>query len=178
MEIVEDLEYCENEHLGAGPEDRYVIFDVYCVTSTGEHIIVEMQNVRQSAFRDQMLFYAAAPIRKQASKGAWNFELKRVCSIRILNFTLDKADLSVPAGTRMVEQHGISDGGDATCRYIFYPPSRVMPGNMVLLRKKSPVHLKKNKNLLKYMNKKVLFGVVRCFFEVVKQKVHKIFINI
>ncbi len=30
MEIVEDLEYCQNEHLGAGPEDRYVIFDVLC----------------------------------------------------------------------------------------------------------------------------------------------------
>ena len=63
--------------------------------STGEHIIVEMQNVRQSAFRDRMLFYAAAPIRKQAPKGAWDFKLKRVYSIGILKFTLDKADLSV-----------------------------------------------------------------------------------
>ena len=60
MEVIEDLEYRPNEHLGSGPEDRHVIFDVYCVTKTGEHIIVEMQNVRQSAFRDRMLFYAAA----------------------------------------------------------------------------------------------------------------------
>ena len=117
MEVVEDLEYRQNEHLGAGPEDRHVIFDVYCVTSTGEHIIVEMQNVRQNAFRDRMLFYAAAPIRKQAPKGAWNFELKRVYSIGILNFTLDKADLSVPAGTRAVEQKNKSDDGDGTHSY-------------------------------------------------------------
>ncbi|MBQ9242296.1 MAG: Rpn family recombination-promoting nuclease/putative transposase [Proteobacteria bacterium] len=116
MEVVKDLEYRQNEHLGAGPEDRHVIFDVYCVTSTGEHIIVEMQNVRQSAFRDRMLFYAAAPIRKQAPKGAWNFELKRVYSIGILNFTLDKADLSVPEGTRAVEQTK-SDGEDVTLKY-------------------------------------------------------------
>ena len=117
MEVVKDLEYRQNEHLGAGPEDRHVIFDVYCVTSTGEHIIVEMQNVRQSAFRDRMLFYAAAPIRKQAPKGAWNFELKRVYSIGILNFTLDKADLSVPEGTRAVEQQSNSDGKDASRKY-------------------------------------------------------------
>ena len=87
------------------------------MTSTGEHIIVEIQNVRQNAFRDRMLFYAAAPIRKQALKGAWNFELKRVYSIGILNFTLDKADLSVPAGTRAVEQKSKSDDDDVTHSY-------------------------------------------------------------
>ena len=113
MEVIEDLEYRPNEHLGSGPEDRHVIFDVYCVTKTGEHIIVEMQNVRQSAFRDRMLFYAAAPIRNQAPRGAWNFELKRVYSIGILNFTLDKADLSVPAGTRAVERTDDSDANPA-----------------------------------------------------------------
>jgi predicted transposase/invertase (TIGR01784 family) len=120
MEVVEDLEYRQNEHLGTGPEDRHVIFDVYCVTSTGEHIIVEMQNVRQNAFRDRMLFYAAAPIRKQAPKGAWNFEPKRVYSIGILNFTLDKADLSVPEGTRAVEQLSKTDGFDTApkCRHV------------------------------------------------------------
>ena len=117
MEVVEDLEYRPNEHLGAGPEDRHVIFDVYCVTSTGEHIIVEMQNVRQSAFRDRMLFYAAAPIRKQAPKGAWDFRLKRVYSVGILNFTLDKADLSVPEGTKAVERENKSDGKDSTHKY-------------------------------------------------------------
>lgn len=117
MEVVEDLEYRPNEHLGSGPEDRHVIFDVYCVTSTGEHIIVEMQNVRQSAFRDRMLFYAAAPIRKQAPKGAWDFRLKRVYSVGILNFTLDKADLTVPEGTKAVEQENTSDGKDSTHKY-------------------------------------------------------------
>ena len=117
MEVVEDLEYRPNEHLGAGPADRYVIFDVYCVTNTGEHIIVEMQNVRQNAFRDRMLFYAAAPIRKQAPKGDWNFELKRVYSVGILNFTLDKADLSVPKGTRVVEQRSETDSEDAMHKY-------------------------------------------------------------
>ena len=117
MEVVEDLEYRQHEHLGTGPEDRHVIFDVYCVTSTGEHIIVEMQNVRQNSFRDRMLFYAAAPIRKQAPKGAWNFELKRVYSIGILNFTLDKADMSVPAGTKAVERETKYDGEKGTPKY-------------------------------------------------------------
>ena len=117
MEVVEDLEYRQNEHLGDGAEDRHVIFDVYCVTSTGEHIIVEMQNVRQSAFRDRMLFYAAAPIRKQAPKGAWNFELKRVYSIGILNFTLDKADMRVPAGTKAVVQECRTDVKDVSPSY-------------------------------------------------------------
>ena len=103
MEVIEDLDYRPTEQLGSGPEDRHVIFDVYCVTNTGEHIIVEMQNVRQNAFRDRMLFYAAAPIRKQAPKGAWDFVLKRVYSVGILNFILDKADWDVPEGTKAVE---------------------------------------------------------------------------
>lgn len=35
MEHVEDLEYRQHEHIGAGAADRHIIFDVYCVTSTG-----------------------------------------------------------------------------------------------------------------------------------------------
>ncbi|MBQ9242083.1 MAG: Rpn family recombination-promoting nuclease/putative transposase [Proteobacteria bacterium] len=117
MEHVEDLEYRQHEHIGAGAADRHIIFDVYCVTSTGEHIIVEMQNVRQNAYRDRMLFYAAAPIREQAPRGAWNFELKRVYSIGIMNFTLDKADLTVPDGTMAVEQTETLETSPSAHRY-------------------------------------------------------------
>ena len=37
--------------------DRGIIFDLYCLTSSGEYIIVEMQNRWHSNFLDRTLYY-------------------------------------------------------------------------------------------------------------------------
>jgi predicted transposase/invertase (TIGR01784 family) len=54
-----------------------------------------MQKARQRWFKDRALFYAAFPIRDQAPQGAidrkvWNFELKAVYLIAILDFEYDQ----------------------------------------------------------------------------------------
>jgi PD-(D/E)XK nuclease family transposase len=41
---IADLSYRSNEHLGQTKLDRKAIFDLYCISSTGERFIVEMQN--------------------------------------------------------------------------------------------------------------------------------------
>ena len=87
MEIVEDLEYRQNEHLEAGPEDRHVIFDVYCETESGKKIIVEMQNSYQQFYKDRSIYYASIPIHEQGLRGAWNFELNAVYVVSIMNFS-------------------------------------------------------------------------------------------
>lgn len=38
------------------------------------------------------MFYATFPIREQAKRGEWNYELKAVYTIGILNFTFDDTD--------------------------------------------------------------------------------------
>ena len=42
--------------------DAGIIYDLYCLTDTGEYIIVEMQNRFHSSFLDRTLFYMCRAI--------------------------------------------------------------------------------------------------------------------
>jgi predicted transposase/invertase (TIGR01784 family) len=89
-EIVE-LTYLKNEHLGTGDIDRKAVFDLYCTNETGEKFIVELQKTKQKFFKDRTLYYSTFPIRDQAKTGSeWNFELKKVYMIAILDFVFDE----------------------------------------------------------------------------------------
>lgn len=85
-----DLSYLSLEQLGELVSDRDAIFDVYCKTSDDAYIIVEMQNAVQNYFKDRSIFYSSFAIRNQAPQGVWNYQLKAVYTIGILNFVLDK----------------------------------------------------------------------------------------
>ena len=89
-EVVKDLTYLNTEHLGISETDRKAVFDVYCENEKGEKILVEMQRGIQQYFKDRSLYYAAFPIREQGQKGEWDYQLKAVYIIGILNFTFDK----------------------------------------------------------------------------------------
>ena len=83
---IADVKYLNSEHLGAGFSDRKAIFDVYCETLDGEKFIVEMQKAEQDYFKDRSVFYSTYPIREQAPRGVWNFRLKDVYMVGILDF--------------------------------------------------------------------------------------------
>ena len=83
---IKDITYHNSEHLDETVYSRRAIFDVYCTTDTGEHIIVEMQNVDQDYFIDRMVYYSTFPIREQAKRGNWDFKLNHIYTIGILNF--------------------------------------------------------------------------------------------
>ncbi|MBD8039992.1 Rpn family recombination-promoting nuclease/putative transposase [Bacteroides gallinaceum] len=89
-EVVKDLTYLNTEHLGISEADRKAVFDVYCENENGEKILVEMQRGIQQYFKDRSLYYATFPIREQGQKGEWDYQLKSVYIIGILNFTFDK----------------------------------------------------------------------------------------
>ena len=90
---IKDIQYEPTEGLGAYPRERKAIFDVLCTTQDGEHFIVEMQLGEQTYFRDRALFYASHAIRKQAPrKKYWNYELKSVYIVSILNFNVFKEE--------------------------------------------------------------------------------------
>jgi len=90
---IKDIQYESTEGLGAYPRERKAIFDILCTTQEGEHFIVEMQLGEQTYFRDRALFYASHAIRKQAPrKKYWNYELKGVYVVSILNFTAFKEE--------------------------------------------------------------------------------------
>ena len=91
-ESIKDLTYSRNEHQGRLEIDRKAIFDLYCENDKGEKFIVEIQKTKQKFFKDRSIYYSTFPITKQAERGEWNFELKAVFTIAILDFTFDDED--------------------------------------------------------------------------------------
>ncbi|MFP4289876.1 MAG: Rpn family recombination-promoting nuclease/putative transposase [Bacteroidales bacterium] len=90
---IKDLTYKKTEHLGKSDMDRNVVFDLYCENEKGEKFIVEMQKAKQSFFKDRTVFYSTFPIQEQGVKGSnWNFQLKAVYAVGILDFTFDNTD--------------------------------------------------------------------------------------
>lgn len=90
-EIV-DLTYLSSEQLGRSSADRNAVFDIYCENEKGEKFIVELQKVKQAFFKDRSIFYSSFPIQSQGEKGPWDFQLKSVYTIDILDFIFDKDD--------------------------------------------------------------------------------------
>ena len=84
------LTYLKSEQLGRSEEDRKAIFDLYCENEKGEKFIVEMQKTKQTFFKDRSLYYSTFPIVNQAITGDWNYELKAVYAIAILDFVFDE----------------------------------------------------------------------------------------
>ena len=86
-EQVTDLTFQNTEHLpDGGAKQRKAVFDIYCTNAKGEHFIVELQKAKQNYFKDRTVFYSTFPIQQQAKKGDWNFNLKAVYCIGILDF--------------------------------------------------------------------------------------------
>ena len=88
--------YLKNEHLGFRELDRKAIFDLYCENEKGEKFIVELQKNKQNFFKDRSIYYSTFPIQEQALRGDWNYELKAVYTIGILDFIFeeDKNDIN------------------------------------------------------------------------------------
>ena len=68
------------------------MLDIQCDNERGEKILVEMQNSTQPFFKDRSIYYTTFPIQEQAIKGKWNFELKGIYTIGIINFEFSDMD--------------------------------------------------------------------------------------
>ena len=86
---IKDLTYIKSEHLGTTEVDRKAIFDLYCENEKGEKFIVELQKTKQNFFKDRTVYYSTFPIREQAKRADWDYELKSVYTIAILDFIFD-----------------------------------------------------------------------------------------
>lgn len=91
---ITELSYLPNEKLPISVGDRRAIFDIYCTNEKGEQFIVEMQKAEQKFFKDRTIFYSTFPIQEQARNKDrfWNFELKAVYTIGILDFVFEESD--------------------------------------------------------------------------------------
>lgn len=87
--LITNLTYLKTEQLGATEIDRKAIFDIYCENEKGEKFIVELQKTKQNFFKDSTVYYSTFPIRDQAKRADWDFELKAIYTIAILDFVFD-----------------------------------------------------------------------------------------
>lgn len=85
-----NLTFKNTEQLGYVKDDRRAIFDIHCENEKGDKFIVEMQKAKIKFFKDRALFYTTFPIKEQAEKGDWNFKLKPIYCVAILDFTFDE----------------------------------------------------------------------------------------
>lgn len=84
-DIVE-ITYLNVEKLGQTERERKAVYNLYCRTENGGHIIVEMQKAWQEHFIDRTIFYSARAIDDAAKKGAWDFNLPKIYTVCLLNF--------------------------------------------------------------------------------------------
>ena len=86
------LTFKNTEQLGQTELDRKAIYDIYCENERGEKFIVELQKAKQNYFKERTIYYSTFPIREQAEKGIWNYNLKAVYCVGILDFTFNDYD--------------------------------------------------------------------------------------
>jgi predicted transposase/invertase (TIGR01784 family) len=87
---ITDITYLKNEKTGLNESARKAVLDIFCENEKGEKFIVEMQKAKQNYFKDRSVYYSTFPIQEQAIRGDWNFELKAVYTIGILDFVFDE----------------------------------------------------------------------------------------
>ncbi len=87
---IKNITFLKTEHLGQTDIDRKAIFDLYCENERGEKFIVEIQKSKQNFFKDRTIYYSTFPITEQAKRTDWNYELKAVYTIAILDFVFDQ----------------------------------------------------------------------------------------
>jgi predicted transposase/invertase (TIGR01784 family) len=89
---IEDLIFKNVEQSSDLQYERKAIFDIHCKAINGEHFIVEMQKAKINFFKERALFYVTFPIREQAKRGDWDFNLAPVYMIAILDFEYDEVE--------------------------------------------------------------------------------------
>lgn len=85
------LKFSNKEQTPENILDRTAIFDIYCETTEGEKIIVEMQNQKQLHFRERSLYYMSRAISGQGEKGSdWKYDIHAVYGVFFMNFIINE----------------------------------------------------------------------------------------
>lgn len=123
---IANLSFKNTEQLGQTDLDRKAVYDIYCQNENGERFIVELQKAKQNYFKERTIYYSTFPIKEQAEKGEWNYDLKAVYCVGILDFTFDDYDTEpekheVVHTIKLKNQHGKTFYDKLTYIYLEMP---------------------------------------------------------
>ena len=90
--VITDVQYLDKEQLPGDKKERRMIYDIYCQTEQGEHIIIEMQKLPQKHFKERALLYLARVLDRQSMRGKSgnNYDVNAVYGVFFMNFTEDR----------------------------------------------------------------------------------------
>ncbi len=104
-EIV-DITFLDKEQPAMYADDCSLIYDIYCKTTNGEHIIVEMQNKEQPFFKKRSIYYVSEAISRQGERGAeWKYDIKSVYLVAFLNFKIDDIGTKFRTDALLMDMH-------------------------------------------------------------------------
>ena len=85
-----DIIFLNNERTGKTKDSRNAVFDLFCITSSGEYIIIEVQRAAQEYLQTRGLFYVANAITDQSEKGKeFDFNCRETWFFCITDFIFD-----------------------------------------------------------------------------------------
>ena len=84
--VITDITFLPTEQFGERPEDKRVIFDIYCENQNGDRFIIEMQRARQPFFADRIISYVSRVISREMEKGENDYAIPSVYSFNLLDY--------------------------------------------------------------------------------------------
>ncbi|WP_020558595.1 Rpn family recombination-promoting nuclease/putative transposase [Thiofilum flexile] len=133
---VQDLSYTKNEYQGRSMVDRKAVFDLNCISPTGERFIVELQRVKQIYFKDRSIYYATFPVQEQAKRGDWNYKLTAIYTIGILDFLIDDEQSKVFYHAQLKDQDNILFYDKLNFIYLVLPRFQLQANELSTLQDK------------------------------------------
>ncbi len=86
-----DVSFLNNESIPLDSEGRECIFDILCKDESDTRFLIEVQNADLRYIRNRMLYYTCRLINRMGQVGRdWNYEIDKVYSICLMNFTYEK----------------------------------------------------------------------------------------
>ena len=85
---VTDIDYRPTEQLGLLPNEKRLVFDVYCETQKEDKVLVEMQKASQEFLKNRLIAYSARTISNSLVKGDRKYNFPPVISIILVDFEI------------------------------------------------------------------------------------------
>ena len=84
--VITDISFLQTEQFGERPEEKRVIFDIYCENQNGDRFIIEMQRARQPFFADRIISYVSRVVSREMEKGESDYAIPSVYSFNLLDY--------------------------------------------------------------------------------------------
>lgn len=102
-EEIQEITYISMEHTGSEVYSNRAVIDVYCKNKQNECFLVELQKGEKLLFQERSIYHSTFAIRGQAPHGIWNYHLKGIYIIGILNFCFEEKTTSYYHEVKLVD---------------------------------------------------------------------------